>query len=400
MTQDIYDVAILGAGAAGLFCASELPNKNLKAIIFEGNKAVGKKILISGGGRCNFTNKNHTTENLHGTNPHFAKSSDAKYGPWDFIQQVEAHKIEYFEKTLGQLFCEKSAKQIVQMLQAGINDKNIEIKTSAKVQHVSNENNIYTITTNFGVTKSRAVVVATGGLSLASLGATKIGHKIAESFGHEVTEMAAALVPFTLDQNKEKLDALSGVSFPVLAKAQRGPEFSESLLFTHKGLSGPVILQVSSFWRAHEAITINLCPKIDIGDYLTKAKHQTPKKQVGTILNQFFPKSFLDVWPSRQGLKIQTKLGDLTQKEIQKWHQNLHHWNITPSGTEGMRKAEVTRGGVSTQDISSQTMESKLSAGLYFIGEVLDVTGHLGGHNFQWAWASAYACARALEKKL
>lgn len=399
MNSTIYDVAILGAGAAGLFCASELPKTKIKAIVLEGNKAVGKKVLISGGGRCNFTNKDHTTENLHGENPHFAKSSDAQYGPWDFIQQVEDHKIEYFEKTLGQLFCQKSAKQIVQMLQAGINDKDIEVKTSARVQEVTFDDGVYSIKTNLGMTRARTVIVATGGPSLPSLGASKIGHKIARDFGHETTDMAPALVPLTLDQNKEKLDTLSGVSFPVRARAQKGPEFSESLLFTHKGLSGPVILQVSSFWRPGEALEINLSPEHEIENYLLKAKNQTPKKQVGTVLNQLFPKSFLEVWPARQGLDTEKKLGDLSQKELQSWHEKLHHWKITPSGTEGLRKAEVTRGGVSTQDISSKTMESKLSKGLYFIGEVVDVTGHLGGHNFQWAWASAYACARALEKK-
>jgi predicted Rossmann fold flavoprotein len=399
MKDEIYDVAILGAGAAGLFCAAELSRSSKKIILLEGNKGVGKKILISGGGRCNFTNRNHTVQNLHGENEHFAKSANSQYAANDFIQLVDSHKIEHYEKTLGQLFCVNSAKEIIQMLQKEIQGHNVRLEKSAKVENVTFDNNVYQIMTNFGVTKARNVVVATGGPSLPSLGATKVGHRIAQSFGHKLTDMAPALVPLTLNQHHEKLDKLSGVSLDVEARGQHGPVFRESLLFTHKGLSGPVILQVSSYWRPEENIEVNLLPNENVEGLLNNAKNRTPKKQVKTVLGQFLPKRFLEVWPSQQGLDTEQKISELSQKNIEKWHKSLHQWQVTPSGTEGPRKAEVTRGGVSTQDISSKTMESKLSKGLYFIGEVLDVTGHLGGHNFQWAWASAYSCARALENK-
>lgn len=392
-----YDYIIIGAGAAGLMACSLLANKGAKVLLLEQNKSVGRKILISGGGKCNFTNTDATAINYKSENKHFAKSPMARYSPWDFIDLVQKHDIQYYEKKLGQLFCESSAKEIVDMLLKECKQSGkASIKTSVKVVDVEKNNDIFSILTNNGDSfEGKNVVVASGGLSIPSLGANDFGYKVGKKFGHKLIETRPALVPFTL--HDEELAELSGVSIDVIVSNGRA-SFEEDILFTHKGLSGPGILQISLHWLPGEEITINFLPKIDLESEFIKIKNKSGSVMASSFLRKHLPDRFVKKWCALY-LQDETKyIANLTKEELTSFCQKINAWKVIPKGTEGYRKAEVTIGGVSTDQISSKSMESQNEKGLYFIGEVVDVTGWLGGYNFQWAWASAHALASTYSK--
>ena len=392
MKTQTFDVIIIGAGAAGLFCAQAATKRGRKVLILEHNRQVGRKILISGGGRCNFTNIDTGAENFHSSNPHFAKSALSRFSPWDFIDLVEKHQIPYFEKKLGQQFCKNSAKDIIDLLIKEIDPKFSHLELGAKIKNISKGEHYNIALENGEVFNGESLVLATGGLSIPTIGATDLGYQVAKMFGHEINETVPALVPFTLDKDLlKKTNELSGVSLDVKVVAGERV-FEESLLFTHKGLSGPVILQASLFWKHGEEVEINFLPNENF-------KPLEIKKTKGAVtLNQFFkpffPKRFLENWMGIHRIDGNEKMGEISNKSLEDIFSLFTAFKFIPNGTEGYRKAEVTRGGISTNKVSSKTMESQLSPGLYFIGECLDVTGQLGGFNFQWAWASANAAGQ------
>lgn len=388
-----YQIIIIGGGAAGLFCAIEAGKRGKKVLVIERAEKAGKKILISGGGRCNFTNIYSSPDRFISDNPHFAISALARFTPLDFISLVEKHGIKYHEKKLGQLFCDGSSKQIVDMLLKECKDAGVEILYNCIVANVSKSQK-FALITNHGELICDSLVIASGGISIPKMGATDFGYSIAKKFGLKLTEIKPGLVPLTL--HKKELDtfgSLSGVSFDAIVSCNN-ISFNESVLFTHKGLSGPAILQVSSYWEGGDEIEIDIIPGIDIE---LEIKNNPSTKQLNNFLSQYLPERFSDKWcemyfPSRP-------LNKLNQKDISTLSGMLHNWKIVPSGTEGFVKAEVTKGGIDTNELSSKTMESKKVKGLYFIGEVVDVTGWLGGYNFQWAWSSAFACASSFPQK-
>lgn len=381
----IYDVVIIGAGAAGLMCAARASKRGKSVLILEANKTPGRKIIISGGGRCNFTNLEVDSSFYVSTNKHFTKSALAQYTNWDFISQVSEYGIEYHEKTLGQLFCNKTSKSILEMMvkEAG---KNTMINCSTRVLDCIREEDHYLVETNNGNFYGKKLVLASGGLSMPKMGASDIGLKVAKKFGHKLIETFPALVPFTLDNDLlNDVVKISGVS--LLASVQTGAKaFTENILFTHKGLSGPAILKASLYWQPHQEVVINLLPQITVEEVLKKSS----KKTLANALKEYFPKSFIDIWVGQIPRVLDKKVAELSRQEIVDLREIIHEWKFIPSGTEGYRKAEVTRGGVCTSKVSSKTMESQLASGLFLIGEVLDVTGLLGGYNFQWAWSSGY----------
>jgi predicted Rossmann fold flavoprotein len=397
------DVLVIGGGAAGLFCAIEAGKRGRSVVVLEHAERIGKKIAISGGGRCNFTNLNTRPENLISANPHFAKSALARYTPFDFIALVEKHGIAYHEKKLGQLFCDDSSSSIIEMLLSEARAAGVDIRCSSTVRSVSRSvpvvtsesstaNDFFLVETENEVITSQSLVIATGGLSIPPLGATDFGYQIARQFGLKIQDPRPALVPFTLSrQTLRELSPLSGVSIDALVSCQ-GHEFRENVLITHRGLSGPAILQISSYWFPGLPVTINLLPDHNALELLREQENR--EMELATFLSQFLPRRFAQAWcalnfPS-QPLKRYTprQLTDIAEK--------LNHWDITPAGTEGYKKAEVTAGGIDTDELSSQTMEVKNVTGLYFIGEVVDVTGQLGGYNFQWAWASGHAAGQSV----
>lgn len=384
-----WDCIIIGAGAAGLFCAIEAGRRGRRVLVLEHAERVGKKIGISGGGRCNFTNIYTTAENFISANPHFCKSALARYTPADFISLVEKYGIAYHEKKLGQLFCDGSSQQIIDMLLSECVVAGVEIRCRCQVMTVQKDD-VFRIETGQGVFAAPSLVIATGGLSIPTLGATAFGYSIARSFGLSIEELRPALVPFTLTTEMQKqLSPLSGVSLAAIASCC-DKEFRENILITHRGLSGPAILQISSYWRAGETISINLLPDEDVFDVL-KSK-QDSGIELANLLGQSLPRRFAQAWCE---LYAGSKpLRQYTTAELYEIAQKVHNMRITPAGTEGFKKAEVTAGGVSTTELSSQTMEARRVPGLYFIGEVVDVTGQLGGYNFQWAWASGYAAGQ------
>lgn len=389
-----FDVIILGGGAAGLFCASIAGKRGRRVLVLERAEKVGKKILISGGGRCNFTNLHARPDNYLSQNPNFAKSALARYTPQDFIALVNAHRIAFHEKKLGQLFCDGSAQQIVEMLLRECADAGVTIKTHCDVQAIAKGEG-FTLRTSLGTITADSLVIATGGVSIPKMGATDFGYRVAQQFGLSLVPPKAALVPFTLYPHElETLRELSGVSLDTQVSLGKR-RFRENILFTHRGVSGPAILQISSYWQPGQAITINLLPDEDAEALLQDAQHS--ERTVGTWLSQFLPHRFAKAWAT---LQAETKpLRQYNAKELRRLSVALQQWSITPSGTEGFAKAEVTCGGVETSELSSQTMEARRVPGLYFIGEVVDVTGHLGGYNFQWAWASANAAGQAITNK-
>lgn len=387
------DVIIIGAGAAGLMCAIEAGRRGRRVVVLEKANKPGKKILMSGGGRCNFTNYHISPEKYISHNPHFCKSALSRYTQWDFIELVKQHEIPFHEKTLGQLFCDEKSKAILNMLLAECEAVQVDIQlevTTEKVSCVGEHQ--FRLETSAGVYQCESLVVASGGLSIPTLGSSPFGYQLAEQLGIKVWPTRAGLVPLTLhEHDKAQFATLAGVSFDSVVSSDEA-SFRENSLFTHRGLSGPAVLQISSYWRPGEALSINLLPDTDVLGVLEQAKQEQPQKQVKTILAEYLPKRMVEVvLDEAYG---QATLQSLNQQQLQSLADYLTAWHIKPNGTEGYRTAEVTLGGVDCDAISSKTLEAKQIPGLYFIGEVLDVTGWLGGYNFQWAWSSGWAAGQ------
>jgi predicted Rossmann fold flavoprotein len=386
------DVVIIGAGAAGLMCALTAAGRGRQVLLLDHANKAGKKILMSGGGRCNFTNMYAEPANFASTNPHFCKSALARYTPWDFIAMVAEHGVPYHEKKLGQLFCDNRSKDVLNMLLDECRQAGVDLRLQTPVQQIERNGAGYRLGTGIGPVATSSLVVATGGLSIPTLGATGFGYEVARQFGHNVLPTRAGLVPFTVSGRLKELCAeLSGTSVDCVASCN-GESFRENLLFTHRGLSGPAILQVSSFWHPGDAVEVNLLPDRDALEWLQAQQAARPNSELKTVLGEVFTKKMAalltDRWFASKPMKQYTpaRLRDVADQ--------LAAWRVVPAGTEGYRTAEVTLGGVDTREVSSKTMESLKSPGLYFIGEVLDVSGHLGGFNFQWAWASGHAAAQ------
>ena len=390
MTGRYADVIVLGGGAAGLFCALTAGHRGRSVLLLEHAPTVGRKILISGGGRCNFTNLWTTPEAYLSDNPNFCKSALARYSPHDFVTLVERHGIAYYEKKLGQLFCRESARQIVEMLLAECREAKVALRTNCRIVAVHQRH--FRVETSQGTFESGALVVATGGLSIPKMGATDLGYRLATQFGLSIVPPRPALVPLLLaPEVATHLTPLSGISFD--AAVQLGTAlFRENVLLTHQGLSGPAILQISSYWREETGLSIDLLPDHSARELMEEPGAGT--KELQTLLSQYWPSRFAQAWTRLQGGSGPLRL--YSARERQRLATEIHEWSVTPIGTEGYRKAEVTAGGVDTRQLSSRTLEASQLPGLFFIGEVVDVTGHLGGYNFQWAWASAHAAGLAL----
>ena len=362
--------------------------------VIDHSKKPGEKIRISGGGRCNFTNLETEASRFLSQNPHFAKSALARYTPWDFCDLMAAHDLSWHEKTLGQLFCDQKSGAVIQMLLDELEAAGGELSLETDVSRIAPTEGGFLVDTSSGPIRCDSVIIATGGLSIPKIGASRFAYDIAEQFGHEIVETRPALVPMTFtDDYRDAFSALSGVSVPVDARAETGPGFVENLLFTHRGLSGPAVLQVSSYWLPGDAVAFDLMPGADPLDWLKTAKDTAPKQTLSQLFSATFPARFADWFLGELGLDKSSRLAALSNQQINAVAQTLNAWTLRPAGTEGWRTAEVTAGGVATDALSSRTMESKLQPGLFFIGECVDVTGWLGGYNFQWAWASAAAAA-------
>ncbi len=387
-----YDTIILGGGAAGLFCAARAGQRGKRVLVLERAAKVGKKILISGGGRCNFTNVNAGPANYLSSNPHFAKSALARYSPKDFIELVDSYGIPHHEKTLGQLFCDGPAQQIVDLLLAECTKGNVEIRCEEDIEQISHSDQAFTVVTQNGTYSAPALVIATGGPSIPKMGATGFAYDLARQFGLKVVEPRPALVPLTLGGEQVLFREISGVSAPVVATANKA-SFAEAALFTHRGLSGPAILQVSSYWKPGDAVSINFLPDHSEG-WLLEAKRQKPRATLRSVLREILSDRLADILADK--IALSTELGNAPDAKLREAEARLSRWIFQPNGSEGFAKAEVTIGGISTAELSSKTMESQKIPGLYAIGEAVDVTGWLGGYNFQWAWASAVAAADAL----
>ena len=407
-----FDVVVIGAGAAGLFCAGQAGQRGLKVLLIDHSDKVAEKIRISGGGRCNFTNRDAAPAHFLSDNPHFCRSALSRYTPQDFIQLLQRHQVPCHEKHKGQLFCDRSAEDIINLLLAECAAGKVTHWQPCRIQSVSCAEQAgiksYQIQSDRGLIEAPQLVIATGGLSIPKIGATDFGYRLAQQFGLRLVEPRAALVPLTFDGEAWAPYAqLAGLALPVLIETgppgaspkqrKKATVFAEDLLFTHRGLSGPAVLQISSFWRDSQPIRINLAPGIDLPAALLRAKASS-KKLVANELASQVPGRLADAWVAQDPALQQRPIADATDKSLQALAQGLVDGQLTPSGSEGYKKAEVTVGGVDTRDLSSQTMESR-QPGLYFIGEVVDVTGWLGGYNFQWAWASGFACAEALAAK-
>lgn len=384
-----FDAVIIGAGAAGLFCAAQAGKRGRKVLVVEHNAQVGRKILISGGGRCNFTNVHTKAENFVSRNPHFCKSALARYTPQDFIELVKEYRIEFYEKKLGQLFCRESSRQIVEMLLAECAAAKVEIRTNCSVKNVR-KSDFFEVETNQGVFTSENLVIATGGLSFPKIGATDFGYRIARQFGLKIVETKPSLVPLVFAGNKN-FAKLAGVSVDSLVSSGK-EAFRENILFTHRGLSGPAILQISNYWQKDKPISINLLPGFDALDILQK--NLDVRQNLANFLSKFLPHRFAEIFIAEDFSN--KPLNQLSRKELDKIAEKINYWKVSFDETEGYHKAEVTLGGVDTNELSSQTMESKRIEGFYFVGEVVDVTGWLGGYNFQWAWASGFAAGNSL----
>ncbi|MDP3332873.1 MAG: NAD(P)/FAD-dependent oxidoreductase [Methylococcaceae bacterium] len=384
------DVIIIGAGASGLMCAIEAGKRGRRVLVIDHANKAGKKILMSGGGRCNFTNLSIEPQNYLSHNPHFCKSALSRYSQWDFLSLVTRYQIPHHERAHGQLFCNDSARDILTMLLTECENAGVVIKLDTSIDSLSKSTDGFHLITSAGRFACQSLVVASGGLSIPKMGATPFGYKIAEQFGIPVRPTYAGLVPFTLQpEDKEKFSALSGIAVPCVVSNQK-QHFAENLLFTHRGLSGPAILQISSYWRPGEKVEINLLPHSDLAQELKTQRQQKQKSKLKTVLEAYLPKRLLSCLLSEQSLN--TTLPDMSDKHIDQIAEQINCWTIKPNGTEGYRTAEVTCGGVDCDALSSKTMESKNVPGLYFIGEIVDVTGWLAGYNFQWAWSSGW-CA-------
>lgn len=390
------DVVIIGAGAAGLMAAATAGYRGRSVTVVDMGKKPGRKILISGGGRCNFTNENAGPENYLCQNPHFTKSALSRYSAQDFIELVDRHGLNYHHKTLGQLFCDDSAQDIVDILMTECEWAGVNIALRSEVISVVKNDTGYAIKTSAESYQCESLVVASGGLTMPKLGASPIGYKIAEQFGLSVLPTTAALVPFTLhDHDKQKFDGLSGISINTEVTSEDGTKFKENILFTHRGLSGPAILQISSFWRAGQAVTINLLPESPIDRLVAEWRDTCPQKSLKNMLSTVLPKRFVEALVKQKDISDKA-INQISNDEISYLSQYLHQWQVKPNGTEGYRTAEVTLGGVDTNELSSKTFEAKKAKGLFFIGEVIDVTGWLGGYNFQFAWSSGVACGQVI----
>ncbi len=387
------EVIIIGAGAAGLMCALTAAGRGRQVLLLDHANKPGKKILMSGGGRCNFTNMYTEPANFLSQNPHFCKSALARYTQWDFIEMVSKHAVPYHEKKLGQLFCDNKSSDILDMLLRECDNAGAELRMDTRIDQIEKIDGGYLLETSAGQFQCQSLVIATGGLSIPTLGATGFGYQVARQFGHSLLPTRAALVPFTITEPVLKgiCTELSGSSVDCIASCN-GTSFRENLLFTHRGLSGPAILQISSFWEAGDTVEINLLPDHDALTWLQQQQAERPNSELKTLLGEVFTKKMATLLSEHWFVSKPMK--QYTPAELAQVSNKLGAWQVVPAGTEGYRTAEVTLGGVDTREVSSKTMESLKSPGLYFIGEVLDVSGHLGGFNFQWAWASAYAAAQ------
>jgi len=387
------DVVVLGAGAAGLMCALEAGRRGRRVVLLDHAERAGKKILISGGGRCNFTNIYCRAENFLSENPHFAKSALARFTPADIIAMIERHGIRYHEKTLGQLFCDRSAMDVVTMLERECTEAGVRLMVGTRVLSVVKDGQ-FVVETSAGVIQAEAVVVATGGISIPKMGATGFGYSLAEQFGLRVVECRPGLVPLVFSaEDRERWCDLAGVSAEVVAEAgakKRHGSFREKMLVTHRGLSGPVVLQVSSYWRPGEAVTMDLAPEVEVMAPLLERNVRRDAGAAVAALRAVLPGRMAERWVALH------EPADWTNASLAKMEREVHAWEMTPAGTEGYAKAEVTAGGVDTAELDAKTMQSRKVPGLYFIGEVVDVTGWLGGYNFQWAWASGVSAGQAV----
>ncbi|MCV6825843.1 MULTISPECIES: NAD(P)/FAD-dependent oxidoreductase [Halocynthiibacter] len=395
--QHPYHAIIIGAGAAGMMCAAEAAKSGGKVLLLDHSKSPGEKIRISGGGRCNFTNLYCSPENFISENPHFVKSALSRYSQWDFIDLVNRHNIAWHEKTLGQLFCDNSAKEIIALLLAEMKATGAELQLNAKVASVSHSNSLFHVNVDGRELAARNLVVATGGKSIPKMGATGFGYSVASQFGLSLVETRPALVPLTFgDDVKKELSDLPGVSVPARVTANK-TGFSEGLLFTHRGLSGPSILQASSYWRETDPIEVQLLPEEDLFARLKDLRGEHGRKSLANGMAMLLPAKLAAYFSDK--LKLHGNLADQSDKALREIVDTLTAWQLFPTGTEGYRTAEVTLGGVSTADLNSQSLECKTQPSLYFIGEVVDVTGWLGGFNFQWAWSSGWAAGTAISSK-
>ena len=387
-----YDVVIIGAGAAGMMSAIECGKRGRKTLLIDHSKKIGEKIRISGGGRCNFTNLNASPIKYISKNPSFIISALNQYNQEDFIDLVKKYKIKYHEKKLGQLFCDNSAQEIIDMLLNECKLANVVLKIDTKVIEVSYKDKIFITQDNSKTYLSSSLIVATGGLSVPKIGASKFGYDLAKQFNLNVIDTVPALVPLTFNEkilNKCKL--LAGVSANAIISIKK-TLFEEGMLFTHRGLSGPSILQISSYWKEGESLNIDLCPEKNIFNFLLNKRNTSPKQSINTIINSFLPKRLATIICEEN--EITGNIGELSNKNIKKLSDSINNWIVEPIGTEGYKTAEVTLGGVDTNELSSKTMMSKKNPGLFFIGEVVDITGHLGGYNFQWAWSSGFVAGQ------
>ena len=387
--QQHWDLIVVGAGAAGLMCAITAGQRDRRVLVIDHANRVGKKILMSGGGRCNFTNTGTTPAQFLSANPHFCKSALARYTPQDFIDLVDRHAIAWHEKEFGQLFCDESSKQIVRMLLDEADGAGVRIEIECHVESVVREGDSFRLRTSKGTVAAPSLVIASGGLSIPSMGASGFGYELARQFGHEVLATRPGLVPLTLSgKHQERLQDLSGVALPIEACCN-GASFSNQMLITHRGISGPAILQISSYWQPGDDLRLDLLPGRDAGEWLRDQQRERGAAELKTVLGEFMPRRLAqrlcEIWLSSKPMR------QYSERELAETAAILHAWPLVASGTDGYRTAEVTLGGVNTDQLSSATMQSKLVDGLFFIGEVVDVTGWLGGYNFQWAWASGHA---------
>jgi predicted Rossmann fold flavoprotein len=387
-----YDVIIIGAGAAGLMAAIEAGKRGRKVLVVDHSKKIGEKIRISGGGRCNFTNIHAEPSKFLSNNPKFVRSALSQYTQQDFINLVKKHNIKFHEKKLGQLFCDQSAQQIVEMLLAECEQAKVEIKKEFIVKDVSKYKDQYLIISEQDIYSCQSLVIATGGLSIPKIGATDFGYKIAKKFNLDVIETLPGLVPLTFSEKILNIcKELTGLSVEAIVSFKK-TLFQEGMLFTHRGLSGPSILQISSYWKMGENININLLPKLNVYNFLEEKKKSNPKQDISTIISDLLPKRLAQIICNEN--KVSGNIWEISNKALRELSEAINTWIIKPTGSEGYRTAEVTLGGVNTNELSSQTMMSNKHKGLFFIGEVVDVTGHLGGYNFQWAWSSGYVAGQ------
>ncbi|MDQ7057957.1 MAG: NAD(P)/FAD-dependent oxidoreductase [Ghiorsea sp.] len=390
------DVTIIGAGAAGLMCAISSAKRGKSVLVLDKANKAAEKIRISGGGKCNFTNLDVTADKFISQNKHFCKSALAGFNQWDFIDWVVQAGIEYHEREHGQLFCDKSAQDIIKMLLDKCDGYGVQLELGAEVESIEKQGDFH-LETSIGGFTCTSLVIATGALSIPKMGATGFGFKVAKQFGLNTIETRPGLVPFTFTgKNKDDFKALAGISLPVVVSLveRQAPSFKEAMLFTHRGLSGPAILQISSYWLPGESICINLIPDLDLKSFMDEKKKEHPQALLATVLSHIFPKRLVLLLENE--FHMQQKVASLSDKDVQNLENFLQAWRIKPSSTEGYRTAEVTVGGVDTADLDSKTMQAKHVDGLYFIGEVVDVTGHLGGFNFQWAWSSGFAAGNSI----